>query len=200
MPADDLIRRYGDWTAAGQPDAIIAAANYPGGGGGLGFRHQRGTGVNSCGGGLLIGMPSPLTEMWVRQYMRNALSYVGGHPAYTKDHYWNVGGAFLIFGYQGGAWGLHTSNGSVNIPSSIKYEATDDGQWHCYEYHAKQAGSGGFVEMWIDGVLCLQRTINLGSTPWEYLALGENQRDVSVAGYTDYDDFAVSVTGRIGVL
>lgn len=199
LPVDDLIKHYGDWMSSGQPDQIIALANNPTGGGGLGFRHYRGVGVNSGGGGLRITLPSPLTEMWVRQYMKNVLSYTGGHPNYTKDHYWNVGGNFLIFGYQGGAWGLHTSSGSVNIPSSIKYEATDDGQWHCYEYHVKQNGANGFVEMWIDNVPCLQRTINLGSTPWANFVLGENQSNVSVAGYTEYDDIAVSNVGRIGV-
>lgn len=196
-PTTDAVLHYGDWTAGGQGDQILVAANRPGSAG-CGFRHYRGVGSNVCGGGLKITLPAPLTEMWVRQWMRNNLAYSGGRPSYTKDHYWNVGGNFFIFGHQGGAWGLHTSAGSANIPSSIAYPATDDGQWHCYEYYARQSG-GGYVEMWIDGVLCLQRAVNLGSTPWAYLALGDNQSSVVTAGYTDYDDFAVSSTGRIGL-
>jgi hypothetical protein len=91
---------------------LLIAANRPGSAG-CGFRHYRGTGSNSNGGGLKITLPSPVTEMWVRQWMKNSYSY-SSNPSYTKEHYWNVGGNFFIFGHQGGAWGLHTSAGSVN--------------------------------------------------------------------------------------
>lgn len=206
LPADDAIRHHGDWTARGQADEITPAANNPAGGGGNGFRHYRGIGTNVTGGGIKITMPKPLTEMWVRQCMRwsPGFAWRGGSPSYTKDHYWNVGGSnFLIFGHQGGAWGLHTAHGSTNIPSSVDWSDTQggavgSGKWNCFEYHVKQNGANGVVEMWVDGKLALTRTVNLGSTPWSYLAIGENQSDVSVGGYTDYDDFAVSATGRIG--
>ncbi len=207
LPADDAIRHYGDWTAGGHGDEITADANYPAGGGGNGFRHYRGVGRNANGGGLKITMPKPLTEMWVRQCMRfsQGFAWSGGQPSYTKDHYWNVGGSnFLIFGHQGGAWGLHTATGSVNIPSFVRWADTEDGavasgkKWNCFEYHVKQDGANGMVEMWVNGKRALTRTLNLGSTPWSYLAIGENQSNVIVGGYTDYDDFAVSNTGRIG--
>lgn len=206
-PANDPIRHHGDWTARGQGDEITADANYPGGGGGKGFRHYRGEGINVLGGGIRIDMPKPLTEMWVRQCMRfsKGFAWIGGLPSYTKDHYWNVGGSnFLIFGHQGGAWGLHTAKGSVNIPSSVTWADTEGGfvasgtRWNCFEYHVKQNGANGLVEMWVNGKLALERTLDLGSTPWSYLAIGENQSNVAVGGYTDYDDFAVSTTGRIG--
>lgn len=193
-----LISRSGDWGASfngGTGDQITLAANRAGSLGN-GFRHYRGTGSNSNGGGIRCKLPAALSEMWVRLYMRNVgLIYSGGAPGYTKDMYWNQGGNFLIFGYQGGAWGLHTVTGSVNIPSTVKYADTAD-RWNLFEYHARL--NSGLVEMKINGVLVLQRAINLGSTPWVDFILGENQSSVTTAGYTDYDDVAVSATDWIG--
>jgi hypothetical protein len=112
-------------------------------------------------------------------------------------YWWTGAGGFLIFGHQGGGWGLHSSVGSVNIPSSAKWADTPAGQWHLYEYHVKQ--DGGVVEMWVNDQLVLSRTgVNLGTAAWSYFALGENQCCPSTGGYTDYDDIAVSTTGRIG--
>jgi hypothetical protein len=196
-PTTDSIVHSGDWTAGGKGDQIIPEANRPGSAGN-GFRHYRNAGTNSNGGGLKITLPQPVREMWVRLYMRYSagFSWSGGAPSYTKEMYWNVGGSFLIFGYQGGAWGLHTSAGSVNIPSSAKWASTPAGQWHKYEYHVKQ--DGGVVEMWVNDQLVLSRTgVNLGTATWSYFALGENQSSVSTGGYTDYDDVAVSTSGRI---
>jgi hypothetical protein len=153
--------------------------------------------------------------MWVRFYMRYSSGFAwspSGQPLYTKDHYWNAGGAnFFIFGIQGSnSWGLHSTNGSTNYPSSRSWStsqggAVGDGQWHCYEYHGKQNGASGTIELWIDGVRhLLTTTADLGSTPWSYFALGSNQSTVTGAGgsdyYTDYDDIAISTSGRIGCL
>ena len=199
MPTIDAIRHHGDWTAGGKVDQIIPEANRPGSAGN-GFRHYRGVGDNVNGGGLKITLPHPVREMWVRLYLRFSpgFSWDYGVPQYTKEMYWNVGGGpFLIFGYQGGGWGLHTSTGSVNIPSSANWADTPAGQWHLFEYHVRQ--DGGVVEMWMNGEQVLSRTgVDLGTSPWGYFALGENQCCVATGGYVDYDDVAVSTTGRIG--
>jgi hypothetical protein len=208
----DGVGPHGDWVSSnGNGDQILTAANYSGGGGGKGFRHFRGDGANNGGGGLNITLPSPVTEMWVRFYMRYQSGFAwtpAGQPVYTKDHYWSVGGNYLIYGIQGGhSWGL-TYIGSSNHSSSLTWAAsqggnTGDGQWHYHEYHAKQNGANGVLEIWIDGVQVLNDTgVNLGSSPWSRFALGENQETVTGAGgsdyFTDYDDIAISTTGRIG--
>ena len=75
-------------------------------------------------------------------------------------------------------------------------------QWHLYEYHLKQNGSAGVVEIWVDGVRVLNKTnANLGSNPWDSFILGSNQATVTGCSpdcYTDYDDIAISTVGQIG--
>jgi hypothetical protein len=207
----DGISGSGDWiTSSGSRDQIIAAANNPSGGGGKGFRHWRGDGSNNNGGGLTITLPAPVTEMWVRFYMRFSLGFAwsGGAPSYTKDNYWGAcGSGCVIFGIPGNhAWGVNY-NGGVNYPSSRTWSQsqggnTGDGQWHLYEYHLKQNGAAATIEIWVDGVRYLNLTnANLGSTPWRTFKLGENQSTVTGCNpdcYTDYDDLAISTTGQIG--
>jgi len=209
--ATDGIAGHGDWTTrSGSRDQITAAANNLSGGGGKGFRHWRGNGQNNNGGGLIITLPAPVTEMWVRLYMRYSLGFAwnGGNPVYTKDNYWGAcGGGCLIFGIQGNSsWGLNF-DGGTNYPSSLTWAqsqggATGDGQWHVYEYHVKQNGAAATIEIWVDGVRYLNLTnANLGSTPWQSFKLGENQGNPTGCTpdcYTDYDDIAISTVGRIG--
>ena len=208
----DGIAGSGGWTtASGSVDQITAAANNPAGGGGKGFRHWRGDGSNNCGGGLQITLPKGVTEMWVRFYQRYQQGFgfsPGGQPVYTKDNYWgSCGSGCLIFGIQGNhSWGVNY-NGSTNYSSSLTWAAsqggsTGDGRWHSYEYHVKQNGTAGTIEVWVDGVRYLHTTsANLGSTPWTSFKLGENQATVAGCSgdcYTDYDDLAISTTGYIG--
>jgi len=207
----DGISGHGSWTTSlGSNDQITAAANNPGGGGGKGFRHWRGDGSNNTGGALRIGLPVPVTEMWVRFYMRfkSGFAWTGGHPSYTKENYWGECGlGCVIFGIQGASsWGVNY-NGSTNYSSSLTWAAsqggnTGDGQWHAYEYHLKQNGAAGTIEIWFDGVRYLNQTnAILGSTPWQSFTLGSNQSTVTGCipdCYTDYDDIAISTTGRIG--
>ena len=164
--SNDDISGAGDWTtSSGGRDEITAAANNPLGGGGKGFRHYRSAGQNNNGGGLTISLPAPVTEMWVRLYMRYSLGFSwSGSPLYTKDMYWgSCGGGCVIFGIQGSnSWGVNY-NGSTNHNSSLSWSAsqggpTGDGQWHLYEYHLKQNGSAGVVEIWVDGVRVLNKT------------------------------------------
>jgi hypothetical protein len=209
----DGIAGAGGWTTSNNSnDLISAAANFPGGAGGKGFRHWRGNGSNNNGGSLQISLPSGVTEMWVRFYMRfqSGFAWSGGNPLYTKDHYWgSCGSGCVIFGIQGSnSWGVNF-NGSTNYPSSLSWAASQggtvgDGQWHSYEYHLKQNGSAATIEFWFDGVRYLNRTnANLGSTPWQSFKLGENQSSVTGCSpdcFTDYDDIAISTVGYIGPL
>lgn len=205
--AGDGIRPHG-W-APGLDDRIIAEANYPGGGGGKGFRHYRGDGTNVGGGGLSIQLPSSYTELWGRFYMRYQLGFawLNGQPHYTKDLYVNVGTPpAWVFGIQGAAsWGIF--NGQTGIPSSKSWASTmqgptGDGQWHCYEWHI-QHGPNARIEIWVDNAQVLNTITNMPSGSTIFMAVGENQNQV-VAGanpwYTDYDDFAFSTVGRIGCL
>jgi hypothetical protein len=207
----DGIAGAGDWTTGlGSRDQITVAANNPTGAGGKGFRHWRGNGDNNNGGGLTISLPSPVTEMWVRIYIRYqaGFSWSGGNPLYTKDNYWgSCGSGCVIFGIQGShSWGVNF-NGSVNYSSSLTWAAsqggnTGDGQWHSYEYHLKQNGSAATIEFWFDGVKYMTRTnANLGSTPWSSFILGSNQSAVTGCPsdcFVDYDDIAISTVGYIG--
>jgi hypothetical protein len=209
----DGISGHGDWTTrSGSRDQIIAEANNPSGGGGKGLRHWRGDGANNLGGGLTITLPAPVTEMWVRFYMRYSLGFAwrGGAPIYTKDHYWGAcGSGCAIFGIQGNrSWGVNY-DGRANYSSSLTWAQsqrayTGDGEWHVYEYHLKQDGRAGVVEIWVDGVQYLHvNNADLGDKPWSYFRLGENQATVTGCTpdcYTDYDDIAISTTGYIGPL
>jgi hypothetical protein len=207
----DGIAGAGAWTTSNNSrDQITAAANNPVGGGGRGFRHWRGNGSNNNGGGLTIALPSGVTEMWVRFYMRfqSGFAWSGGSPTYTKDNYWgSCGSGCAIFGIQGShSWGVNF-NGGTNYPSSLTWAGSQggnigDGQWHSYEYHLKQNGSSATIEFWFDGVRYLNRTnANLGNTPWRDFILGSNQSDVtgcSLDCFVDYDDLAISTVGYIG--
>ncbi len=208
--AGDGIRPWGAWTANGFEDRIIAEANNPNGGGGKGFRHYRGDGSNSNGGGLSIGWAAGVPELWGRFYMRYQLGFawsLSGQPIYTKDMYMNVGSpSAWVFGVQGGGgrWGIF--NGKTGIPSSLSWSATmggavGDGLWHCYEFHI-QHGAGARIEIWVDNVQVLNTTTDMPPGSTDYFALGENQASPTGAGatpwYTDYDDLAFSTSGRIG--
>jgi hypothetical protein len=87
---------YGGWAPSGHPagDQITLAANNPAGGGGRGFRHWRGDGVNVNGGGISINFPGSYSEMWMRFYMRYQAGFQFSQLYYTKDrtalghHHW----------------------------------------------------------------------------------------------------------------
>lgn len=193
-------------------DQITADANYSGGAGAKGFRHWRGDGTNQNGGGIKFTLPSPLSEGWLRFYMRYQLGFAwtpAGDPLYTKDIYCNVGGNYLIYGIQGGAWGLTDIN-SPNHAGSVNWVDlmggnTGDGQWHCHEFHWKKNNPNSELDIWIDGVQTLHSTgLTLNASSISEILVGSNQTEVTGAGasdyYTDYDDIAVSDSGYIGPL
>jgi hypothetical protein len=208
-PQDSAIERGGDWTgSSGRGDLITLAANNPLGIG-RGFRHWRDSGTNSGGGGIRVGFP-PTTQVWVRVYMRYAAGFgwVGGHPNYTKDLYFNPGTSnFRILGFSGNNLYVHFAAGSNNVLSSDTWDGINggslgDGRFHCYEIYMKvdTNGSNGEAKIWRDGNLVLNRTgQNLGGGVLSFFLLGSNQSSVVGSNlYTDYDDLVVSTTGYIG--
>jgi hypothetical protein len=214
-PAVSWISRANDNTTSnGRGWQVTSAANYSGGAGGNGFRHWRGDGTNNLSGGITITLPSSYTELWLRWYMRYQSGFAwtpAGNPLYTKDIYGSEGGDYWIYGIQGAGWGLtdissaNHSNGAMDW-SDLMGGNTGDGLWHCHEFHINRAGAGaGVIEVWIDDVQYVNATgLTLSNTSMSSFRIGSNQDEVTGAGaadyYTDYDDFAVSDTARIGPL
>lgn len=211
--AGDGLTGWGGWTTAGHRngDEIVAAANNPSGGGGKGFRHWRGDGTNVNGGSVRVVLPNPVTDMWIRFYMRYQAGFRFSPLIYTKDLYVNVGSvSTFAVGFHGSdRFGISTISPSRNIDgspgwTSVNGGASADGNWHCYETHVKMntSAANGVAEVWVDGQAGPSaRDVDFGrSAGWSYFALGENQSTVTNGGdrYTDYDDVAVSTTGRIG--
>lgn len=196
---------------SGKGDQITAAANNPLGTG-LGFRHWRGTGTNSNGGGIMISFPAT-RELWVRWYARFSpgFAWQNGAPHYTKDLYFHPGeAAAMIVGFSGGSFYVHSLAGSQNILSSATWSGINggsvgDGRFHSYEVYIKldTDGRNGATKLWVDGQIVEDRSgLNLGTRgPFNSFALGSNQ-DYVLNGdqYTDFDDVAVSLTGPIGPL
>jgi hypothetical protein len=212
------VGRYGDWTTtAGRGWEIRSEAAYPGGTG-LGFRNYRGDGSNNNSGGFNIILASPVTEWWMRFYMRFQSGFAwnpAGAPAYTKDiRGEDSGGTYVIYGIQGGGtltpyWGITTAvlpnqYGSKSW-SDLMGGNVGDGLWHCHEFHVKIADPNSVLEIWIDNVLVMHKSgLTLGVTNVNSFRVGDNQATPTGAGandyYTDYDEFAVSAVGRVGPL
>jgi hypothetical protein len=178
-------------------DVVITAANLDSNG--RGYRHYRGGTVdNNMGGAMSINLPSSLTEIWVSYLFRYASGY-GPTPSYTKDLYWHDGGAFVVMGYQGGAFGFFANGGAVGGTASwasIYGGANADGSIHCYDFYGNIATTT--VKVWIDGTLSFSSTSqSYGSfahfSDFEY---GENQANVSTVtglppSYTDFDHLQI---------
>jgi hypothetical protein len=202
-------------TVDGSYSQITTAANNPLGTG-RGFRGWKGDSTSGSGH-LAINFAHPsinlpnLTEMWVRFYMRHQLgsTWQFGHPSFTKHMDWNVGlPNRLVFGRQGPGWGIFAGIPGTAYAGNVDYEDTmggpaGDGLWHCYEFHAKQNGVNGKSSIWIDNVLTMDNvTINHGTNPWQVCQLFANMSTSTSPNdfYIDFDDIAVSNTGRIGPL
>lgn len=208
--AGDGISGNGAWTtSAGSRDQIFAAANNPSGDGFKGYRHVRGDGLNNQGSGLRIGLPTSVSEFWVRFYMRYAAGFrwQNGEPAGTKENYWHAGETRAIyFGFGFGTLRF-VANGNPYY-STIKWStimggSTGDGKWHLFEYYIKADtnGANGLGKIWVDGTLVFdQSNLNWNRGPWQEFGLGSNQDSPANGSdsYTDYDDLAVSTVGRIG--
>jgi hypothetical protein len=215
---------HGDWsTANGNWDQITAAANYPGGGGGLGLLHWRGDGINNNGGGLGIApfASGGASELWIRWYMKYPTGFAlnpAGRWGHTKEVYmygnsavdWETGWR------SSDAFGLEIYSPSHNTTANWGWQSTmgglvGDGRWHCFEIHTKLstqtgAAANGVTEWWIDGNQRISKTNedygSLGGV-WNYFIFGSNGNEPSNGGVDQpvyYDDLAVSATGPIGCL
>ncbi len=210
----DSLAAYGGWTCNGQGAQITSAANYSGGGGGLGLRRFEGDGDNVVSGSTQIYFAAQ-NEIWVRWYMRYQSGFKWGAPAgldYDKVlyfdnsvvaefHSWNSVNIFTTQGNHdssGGGWDTVMANGG-NDGAGHK---TSDGQWHYYEVHLKRetSGSNGVGEFWVDGVKYLSNSSITYGTTFSYVIFGVNENSPSNGGcrYVDYDDIVVATTGPIG--
>ena len=172
-------------------DEIIAAANADGQSSGRGFRHYRS--VSHMGQGIKFIFPAR-GDVSVSFLMRYSLGfkYSGTNPGFTKETY---GPGYVIFGHQGGAWGLHVG-GSKNYPGSVSWSDMfgndgSDGKFHCYEYRVNIPDKR--AEVWVDGV----RTLNVSNVDYKRLTVYDNfhisnQSAISVGGHTDYDRFRMA--------
>lgn len=207
-------------------EQITTAANNPNGGGGKGQRHWFSAYHNSHSGGLQVTLDGTQTEIWVRWYMRYQSGFTwqnsgGTGPQYNKLIYvytirngsLAVGPVFdiyytnqvLVSAIGGGAGDLYVGSPGWQ---TINGGYTGDGNWHYYEFHLKldTNGSNGIVEWWIDDTKVISVTnANLGGsigvTKFNTIAFGHNQDlAAQTCEYVDYDDVAISNTGRIGQL
>jgi len=67
---------------------MTAAANYSRVGGGKGFRHWVGDGLNNGGGGIVVQWP-PTSEKWFRYYIRFQSGFAWGRGVNMKTIYCN---------------------------------------------------------------------------------------------------------------
>jgi hypothetical protein len=222
QPADG-IGEYGGWSSdIGNYSQITVDANYSGGGGGRGYRMIRGnggTGQNDGGSGVAITLPTPLSEIWVRYYARyqSGFRWFNNNPDYIKENYWENGHVFGPYG-PGSTWGIATAGpvyaGNISFQDTMP-GGIGDGVWHLYEYHLKQNGTSGTAEFWIDNVYAGGNvgSANLGSTLYNWFIFPSNQNKVVDTAnkavddggtptdwYVDFDDIAISDSGRIGPL
>jgi hypothetical protein len=144
----------------------------------------------------------------------------GGGPNYSKNIYiWSttMSNPAVIFEYaytdnyriyvqlNNGGTSLYGNSGWQTVQCGGNGNLTSNGSWHCFEAHIKADtnGSNGVAELWIDNVQQFSKSnVNFG-TPggWSMIELNSNCSNPANTGvnyYIDYDDIAISTTGRIG--
>jgi hypothetical protein len=174
--------------------------------------------LNDNSGGLALNLPSGQTEVWMRWYMRwqpgfKANTGMKGLYLYGQD---DIGFGYFLVNYYGdqgaGGFSWRCQYGGCGEVASWSVPLTDwpsTGRWYCMELHFKsETGPGtndGLVEFWLDGTLALQGTgidIGLNSAgrkfSWFKIASNHAAYNNGQCMYVDYDDFAISNTGRIG--
>jgi hypothetical protein len=217
----DGLGSAGGWTTSnGGREQITAAANYPGGGGGLGQRHMVGQSSGNTNGSGSIGFSfARQQEVYIRWYVRwqaglklggNAapilrehkiLYLVGGNCGQSNGCYFNIRGSSFDFAMAGNPYGGGSGWDGMFGGSN----AASDGRWILMEVHLKNSTGGannGVAQWWIDGVLQLNvSNLNMsGSTGFSGFILPENGQFTTLGGdmYEDFDDVAIRSVGPIG--
>jgi len=216
----DGIAGNGSWQTSpgGSQDQITTPANFAGGGGGRGFRHWVGSGLNNVGGGITVNFGSA-PEIWLRYYIRFQSGFSWGSPIFMKTIYCNRGsnGTFY-FGLHSGFVGGHLEDDPANLGVNVSNVtwaqfqggSTGDGNFHALEVHAKMnttaTSSDGVFEFWLDGNPIYSNTSahfsNVAGARFTDCAFGENSNNPQNASdvFVDFDDIAVSSAGYIGPL
>ena len=203
----------------------VGDANMTTGGGGSGFRHWKGDGLNQHGGSMRIDLNwifgSPQTEVWVRWYMRHqsGFSYgVAGDDLLNEKWFrlnpLNGESGVVIPEYREGPTqsGLVIGGNVYATASGKGFQfvngggTTGDGNWDLFEWHAKMhtgiGNNDGEAHLWINEELVMSSTSvdAATATAWDLLEIGANgsNPDNGNCAYIDYDDIAISRTGYIG--
>lgn len=208
----DGISRAGGWTTNGLGEQITSPANYPGGGG-RGQRHWKGDGSNSNSGGTSVSFVTVQPELWIRWHMRYETGFKWNPLTYDKILYIHTAtqSVDVIVEFSGSdGFDLYAQGGSGHLScancgwNTIMGGSTSNGQWSCYEVHIKMDtnGSNGIGEYWLNGVKKYSNSsANFGTKPgWGSILIGSNQYapNNGRSMYVDFDDIAISNTGRIG--
>ena len=178
-----------------------------------GYRHKIGSGSNNNGGGIQVSFTES-EEIWVRYYCRYPVNFSFSSGGYNKQIYLNNGlDGHSYWGVHDYEWGGYVNSAASPQKSGVTFATTmggnnGDGQWHCFEWHFKMNTVGqtdGIVELWLDGTQIMTTSDNefrtSGSQGFTNFRMGENLDSSAVAlALQDFDDVAVSDSGRIGPL
>lgn len=189
--------------AAGACAQITTTANYASGAGGRGFSQRYGNGTNSNSGGMNLSLPSTVTKLDVRYFVRypvgmTVTAYIKEWGDYTPDaaHYLDAGleGDPAV----GNTYPGFNSAGSNGL-SAPGHTFAADGSFHCVEYQVNPGT--GYAAFWYDGTkLAETSSQNFGAkTQLAQLQLGVNASSVGGCpspNYcaVDYDDFILGTT------
>jgi len=207
---DGLIN-VGGADSSGHYPSITTDANFPNGGGVRGARFWVGLNKNDYASAFVYQFP-PVSEIWVRGYVSYEPGMIftqGQKLAYfinglyiviagnylritdvdTYNYYNNVNGTMGLQYFYGGP-GFHTAA---------------DGSWHCIEFHWKaqnpSTASNGQFDIWIDSTQYMHYdTIHFGAMTQPGFTMTSNNDPVDnpTDQWEDWDDIAVSATGRLG--
>jgi hypothetical protein len=218
IDCDGIAHTGGDWyDGFGNGEQITLDANNPSGGGGRGQRHwfSASDGQTIPGSGALdIRMPSPQSEFWIRVYYRvqsgknmsdlNSLKLfyllldgsTSGSGTYVDTT--GDGEGIRLVGY-----GTQEAKGSTGPYDA--YGGVSDGSWHAYEVYMNTATGVFRTWMYPNGVdnatpVIDQSGINYLGFTFDGVRLPSNSHLPGYDGYFDFDDIAISTTGRIGPL
>jgi hypothetical protein len=199
----------------------VAAANYPGGEGGLGARFWNYDGRNELSGPIKVAFPSPQKELWIRWYMRyqEGFGWKDHVIDYNKTLYirTNVPHNAVIPSLVTNRFRISTQvpswNHYADVPSGWNQTygpEYSDGSWHCFEIYIKMDTQdnpyNSIYRMWLNGELIGEKTnVNFSDNNataregWVYFDFNNNQNEVDNSSgplgvpyaYIDYDDMVI---------